>query len=241
MANKSFGDDAYWSDAWARHIEDYLAAPPRCGIWLEYYFPDKTLSFLECAGGSCRDSRYLFGENREAIGSDFDEKTLNYVRKKFKGSNFILRKENAFSLNFDDASRDLVFHNGFWVCFDDDGKIDELIKEQARVAKKYLVALVHNKNNQSLVENFKKLSRKDDLYKIRFFDLPELDRVFKSAGVKYKKIIYEKFGGPVDRLFAIERKIPFLKPLVRWVVPRLYRFQPWSEVERVAMIVELER
>ena len=154
MINKFFENSEYWSSAWVRHIEAYLAAAPRCGIWLNYYFPDKPLSFLECAGGSCRDSRYLFEIRRQSMGSDFDEKTLEYVKMKFTGSKFPLRKEDAFSLTFNDNEIDVVFHNGFWICFDDDIKINRLLIEQARVSKKYAVGLVHNIYNQKLVTRF---------------------------------------------------------------------------------------
>jgi len=59
MSKSFFQEQTFWSDAWVRHIESYLAAPPRCGIWLMTNY-GKNHSILECAGGSCRDSRYLF-------------------------------------------------------------------------------------------------------------------------------------------------------------------------------------
>lgn len=240
MANESFKNSEYWSAAWVRHIETYLSAPPRCGIWLSNYFSDESLSFLECAGGSCRDSRFLFKKGRKSIGSDFDEKTLIYVSKKYASLNFPLLKEDGFSLSFENKSIDIVFHNGFWVCFDDDNKIVSLLKEQSRVANKYAVALVHNANNKNLISKFKELSAKDDLYKIRFFDNILLDNILHASGIKYKNVRYEKFGGPADRLFTLEKIIPFLSPLIRWITPRLYRYQPWSKVERIAMVIELE-
>lgn len=241
MTNRSFESSEYWSDAWVRHLEAYLAAPPRSGIWLDYYFSDSELTFLECAGGSCRDSRYLFEKGRNSIGSDFDEKTLDYVRKKFKNSKFPIKKEDAFVLSYDIDTFDIIFHNGFWICFDDNEKIITLLKEQVRVSKKYAVALVHNINNQELVARFKELSGKDDLYEVRFFDIDTLEIILKSSELKFKNIKFEKFGGPVDRLFGLEKRIPFLKPLIRWVVPRLYRFQPWNKVERIALVMELDK
>jgi ubiquinone/menaquinone biosynthesis C-methylase UbiE len=241
MINKSFDNSDYWSDAWVRHIESYLTAPPRAGIWLNYYFSDPASSFLECAGGSCRDSRYLFEKSRPSVGSDFDNKTLEYVRKKFRNSTFPLQQENAFLLSFESDSKDVVFHNGFWVCFDDDEKIHELLNEQVRVSKRYVVALVHNIHNQELVSRFQLLSNEDDLYRIRFFDIDSLRRIVKKSGIKFKGMKFEKFGGSVDRLFGLEKKVPFLSPVVRWLVPRLYGFQPWRKVERIALVIELEK
>jgi len=239
MTNPSFGASDYWSAAWQRHINAYLAAPPRCGIWLESLFSEGDFSFLECAGGSCRDSRFLFQKKRKALGSDFDEHTVNYINEKHSTSGFILQTEDAFRLGFDSKSFDIVFHNGFWVLFDDDQIVCSLLTEQVRVASRYVVALVHNKCNQALVNTFSEKSLKDDLYKIRFFDVDALMRIVELSGIKFRSVSFQKFGGPVDRLYALGSKIPFVMPLACWIVPRLYRYQPWSRVERIALVIEL--
>lgn len=239
MANKSFENANYWSDAWIRHIETYLSSPPRCGIWLKNYFSNKKYSFLECAGGSCRDSRYLHDNGFDSIGSDFDEKTIDYVRYKFKASKFKVQVEDGFNLSFDSSSIDVVFHNGFWVCFDSDDQIIQLLNEQDRVSNRYIVALIHNAANKKLVDKFKDKSITDDLYQIRFFDINHISKIVKNSGIKYKKIKFEKFGGPVDILYGFEKRIPALSPLIRWMVPKLYRLQPWTKVERIAMVIKL--
>jgi len=241
MVNKKFIQSEYWSNKWSQHIDNYLSAPPRCGIWLNYLFPAKNLSFLESAGGSCRDSRYLFNEGRQSVGTDFDQKTLDYVNSKYPNSSFTLRREDGFKFNYPDNSFDVVFNNGFWVLFRDDRDIFRLIQEQARVAGKYLIALVHNKDNPRLVASFKKKSIDDDLYNIRFFDVQDLKCLLKSSGLNFRSIRFDKFGGRVDDLFAIERKVPALAKVVRWLVPRLYRFQNWADVERIALIIELDK
>ena len=241
MINPSFSKSDFWAASWERHIKKYLSAHPRCGIWLNYYFSEKLLTFLECAGGSCRDSRYLFQKNRKSKGSDFDQKTINYVNEKYSASGFVVVNEDSFVLSFASDSFDVVFHNGFWVCFDDDQKVLSLLNEQIRVARRYAVALVHNKMNQGLVDRFKDLSVKDDLYNLRFFDIDTLETILEASGIKFKRVKYEKFGGPVDRLYGFGKKIPVLMPLARWLVPRLYRYQAWSKVERIAVIMELEK
>jgi len=229
-----------WSATWVRHMEAYLAAPPRCGIWLRAKLRlGRKDRVLECAGGSCRDSRYLHYLGVSAIGSDFDEKTLQYLCARFPNDKFQVVKEDAYSLSFEARSYDVVFHNGFWPYFSENSEIQRLLVEQCRVAAKVAVAIVHNKSNKALVKRFTELAKSDALYNLRFFDGEELLQIVKSSGVRYKRVSIERFGGPVDRIYALERKFVALSPLVRWVVPRLYRFQPWSKVERVALVVEL--
>lgn len=239
MSENGFRDPNYWSDAWVRHIEAYLAAPPRCGIWLKSLFP-KNKSILECAGGSCRDSRYLYNSGYHAVGTDFDEKTLSYVRQRFAGSTFQVAEEDAYGFRYEDKLFDLTFHNGFWVLFDSKRDLIELLKEQSRITRRTVVALVHNARNRELVARFKKKAKHDTLYKIRFFETDELVDVVRSSGIKYSCLRFEKFGGPADRLFSLEKRLPFISQVVRWFVPKLYRFQPWSKVERIALIVDLE-
>lgn len=239
MTNDNFDNPEYWGEKWSRHIENYLAAPPRCGIWMHKTFRGKKFSVLEAAGGSCRDSRYLFELGYQAVGSDFDQRTLEYIRKKFRDSSFKVFYEDAFHFSYKDNEFDVVFNNGFWVLFDDDNSLIDLLKEQARVSKKYAFVLVHNIKNEKLVETFNKKSNQDDLYSIRFFDKTKLKDVLKRSKIKYKGYRFEKFGGPVDRLYALERRLFFISPIVRWLVPRLYRIQPWTKVERIVLVVEL--
>jgi hypothetical protein len=240
LINKEFEKSNYWSESWVRHIENYLSAPPRCGIWLETKIKDKKTSIHECAGGSCRDSRYLFNKSYNASGSDFDEKTIKYVVDKYSLSSFPVLKEDAFKLSFKDNTFEYVYHNGFWVCYEEDDKLIKLLLEQARVAKRYVIALVHNAENIRLVKTFKKKSEFDSLYKIRFFSRLEIEKILIKSGVNYKSFSFEKFGGPFDKLYLVENKYPYLSALVRWLVPRLYRFQPWIYTERIALFIKLK-
>lgn len=239
MNHGDFQNPNYWSDAWVRHIEAYLAAPPRCGIWLKSRFSKKH-SILECAGGSCRDSRYLYTRGYYSVGSDFDGETLDYLKQKFAGSIFQVAKEDAFRFTYKNGDFDITFHNGFWVLFNEKEKLTELLNEQSRITKKHLVALVHNAENKALVKQFSEKAEHDTLYDIRFFERYELFEIIRQSGIKYSSFSFEKFGGPVDRLFAIEKQLPFFSSLVRWIVPRLYRFQPWQKVERIALMINFE-
>ena len=98
--------EKFWEKSWIEHIDDYLNAIPRAGILIENYFKDVD-SVLEIAGGSCRDSRYLANNGFKATGSDFDEKTLQYLReKRFTNDRLNYSKEDAFNLTFQDNSFD---------------------------------------------------------------------------------------------------------------------------------------
>ena len=238
--NNEFTHDEYWSKAWAQHIESYLLAPPRTGYWLASQFLT-SLSVLEIAGGSCRDSRYLASQGFKAIGTDFDQKTLDYLAKRCLDSSLLMQREDAFSLSFSDKSIDLSFSNGFWVLFENDQQIYSLIHEQARITKKYLISLVHNIENTKLVSLFKELSIHAPLYDIRFFHREELLDIVNSSGIEYKSISIGKFGGPIDKLLAStikEIKNP-VQSFARKLVPHMYNFQSWKITERVVCVIEL--
>lgn len=233
----------FWSKAWIRHIEGYLNATPRAGIFIKNYFKSNK-KVLEIAGGSCRDSRYLANNNFDATGSDFDENTLKYLQQQ-RFPNDILKysKENAFSLSFKENSFDLIFHNGFFVLFDD-RQIISMLKEQERVSKRFIVIFVHNRENKKLVEVFQKKSTNDDLYKIRFFDKNEIVKIVENSAIKYKKIDILKFGGIFDAFYRkkIKKTIPnILYPVREWIVPKLYQFQKWEDTERICCIIELDK
>lgn len=237
--NDGFESENWWSDAWVRHLEGYLVVPPRAGIWLEARFNLINKRVLEIAGGSCRDSRYLANKGVDAVGSDFDQKTLDYLVKRFPDSPLSLMREDAASMSFEDGAFDITFHNGFWILFKDNQKLLELLTEQLRVSRKDLVILVHNKENIKLIREFSARSKQDSLYDIRFFTRNEISTICSMVNVSFKKISIEKFGGPVDRLYNLAKRLPWLSPLIFLLAPKLYRFQPWSTVERIAVVIEV--
>lgn len=239
--NNEFIKKSYWSESWIRHIESYLNAPFRCGYWLVAQFSNQ-LTILEIAGGSCRDSRYLASKGFTAIGSDFDKKTLDYLKKRFPDSPLNIQCEDAFNFSFIDKSFDLTFSNGFWVCFSENQSIFRLIREQERITKKYIISFVHNLENNNLVSSFQQKSKIDALYDIRFFHRNELPALVKESGIRYKSIEIKKFGGILDRFFnkRIKRLPNPIYNLAKYFVPYLYEFQPWSKVERIALIIKLE-
>jgi hypothetical protein len=239
QASGQLTKSSFWSDTWVKHIERYLSAPPRCGIWMFNCFNLKGLSVLECAGGSCRDSRHLYDCGVNAEGSDFDQVTLDYLKNRFPNSMFQIAREDCFNFSKSDHSFDVTFHNGFWICFNLTDVVKLLI-EQRRITRRTIIALVHNVENKKLVNDFEVRSKTDDLYKIKFFHRNELENIVSKSEINFKRLRVEKFGGIVDFGFKVEKKMPSLSRVVRFVVPRLYKFQPWSKVERIALIIDLE-
>ncbi len=237
-----FSSESYWAGAWLRHLETYLAAAPRCGYWLAAMFPDKKLTFIEIACGSARDSRYLAEKGYSAVAIDFDSQTIEYLKRRFPNSPLQLFREDAFKLSFPDKSFDVSFSNGFWVLFWNDHEICRLLREQARVTRRYCVTLVHNARNARLIKDFTRKADTDSLYGIRFFQVGELRRIVDSSGVKYKTLRFSKFGGPVDLLYSSRiAGVPNpLKRIAPGIVPRLYRLQSWRNTERIACLIELD-
>jgi hypothetical protein len=238
--NERFDEEGYWSSAWLRHLETYLSAAPRAGYWLERHF-NRSLSVLELAGGSCRDSRYLAHRGTTAIGTDFDHKTLEYLEQRFPASPLKLQREDGFALTLPDKSVDISFSNGFWVLYDDDERILSLLREQARVTRRYLIALVHNGENAKLRAEFGRKAASDSLYLIRFFARADLVRLAETSGVAYRSLRLLKFGGPADLLFQAAKTPTRLgrRSWAGWLVPHLYDLQPWTKVERIALVLEL--
>ncbi len=236
--------EKFWEDSWIKHIETYLNATPRGGIFIENHYKD-VRKVLEIAGGSCRDSRYLANQGYDTIGSDFDGKTLKYLKEE-RFPNDILKysKEDAFNLSFNDNSLDLVFHNGFFVLFDSDDSLKTMLLEQERISNKYIVIFVHNKENQNLIKNFQEKSKNDDLYKIRFFEKNELIDIVKKSGIKYKNIKLLKFGGFSDVFYkkVLKKKLPnIFYPFRKFFIPKLYQFQKWENTERICCVIELDK
>ena len=80
-----------------------------------------------------------------------------------------------------DKEYDVTFHNGLWVLFNDDNDILKLVKEQARISKRIIITTVHNAHNQEFIDYFKKLSKTDELYKIRFFSKEEMTNILLTV------------------------------------------------------------
>jgi hypothetical protein len=119
-----------------------------------------------------------------------------------------------------------------------------MLREQERVSRKYIVCLVHNSDNTKLVQQFKEKSKKDDLYKIRFFDNNEIVKIVEGSGIQYKSIRILKFGGFSDVFYkkVLKKYVPnILYPFRKYLIPKLYQLQKWENTERVCCIIELDK
>ncbi|MBD2569391.1 class I SAM-dependent methyltransferase [Anabaena lutea] len=245
LQNKNF-----WEEAWLKHIENYLKTIPRTGFFIKTLLRNKISSTLEIACGSSRDSIYLANEGYKSTASDFDDKTIAYLQHRFGHlENLNYQIADAFNLPFDDNSFDLVYHNGFFIYFHNNQDVFDLLKEQERVTRKYILILVHNRLNSKLVSEFKKLSNEDKLYDIRFFDPIELEELIFNLSLKIKKVIILKFGSfgrfGVDSYLSKIFKLPFINSFIETIllnlIFKLYQTQMWEDTERIACLIELDK
>jgi len=234
----------FWKNTWERHLTGYLSSPPRTGIFISTRFNKRIQTILEIACGSSRDSVYLAKKNYFVTATDFDENTIEYLKSRFINPHLKYVVADAFHLPFMDNQFDLVFHNGFFILFENNNDIIKLLKEQARVSNKYILILIHNQNNKNLLDIFSEKRKSDPLYDVRFFTVNEIMSIIKHSGIKTKNIKILKFGNRFDILYSenIGQHIPniFFKHREK-IVPFLYQFELWKNTERIACLIELNK
>jgi hypothetical protein len=117
-----------------------------------------------------------------------------------------------------------------------------MLLEQARVARKYLLIIVHNRLNDKLVARFRELAATQPLYALRFFEPQDMEPMVRQAGIAYKSLKILKFGGIADGLYkkVVKKIIPnAFFPWREHLVPRMYQWQRWRATERIACLIEL--
>lgn len=228
-----------WYKIWQYHLSKYLKSPPRTGIFIGEYFPS-IRNVLEIACGSSRDSIYLAKKGISVTAIDYEERLIKCLKRLFRYSNLSYCVVDAFKLPFKNDTFDLVFHNGFFILFNKNEDIYELLREHARVSRKFVLFFVHNKLNINLVQIFSKLALRDPLYKIRFFEPKEVLEIVKNSKIKPRFVKIMKFGGTFDTAFSISGS-KLLYPLTVRIIPRLYQIQPWEKTERIACLIELNK
>jgi len=174
-------ESQFWAESWDRHASDYFTTPPHLGPCLELLFPDKSWTYLEMGGGTMRDARYLAQTGRSVTGSDSVEEVVSRARL-YHGSALNITKIDAFHTGLTAKSFDVTYHNGVWSNFSNDRDIRQLAAEQARISRRYMVAVVHCRHNQPYRETFRARSVEDPLYDIRFFEIDELRSFMESFG-----------------------------------------------------------
>jgi hypothetical protein len=74
---------------------------------------------------------------------------------------------------------------------------------------------------------------------IRFFEPEEIRELVRPCLRPADRLSIEKFGGPADYGYGIQRRLPGIGAAAASLPPRLYRFQPWSMTERIAVVIDL--
>jgi len=175
--------DKKWEDIFDHYQQDLRHA---------YYinaFLNNDDKVLEIAAGSFRDTAKLNNLDIDCYGTDFSFKAIELAQNKFPELKKKIFQSDAFHMgNIDDNQFDITYHNGFWVLFNDDKDIINLAKEQARITKSKMIVTVHNGHNQQFIDYFEKLSKDDELYKIRFFKKEEITNLMLNV-CKSVKII----------------------------------------------------
>jgi ubiquinone/menaquinone biosynthesis C-methylase UbiE len=232
-----------WSNSWKKHLETYQKGRPRTGIFAGAYAKG-IVSSLELGCGSGRDSVYLAQNGVEAVASDYEPSVIGILKDQFKDGPVKFCVADAFDLPFRDNTFDLVFHNGLFVLFNQDQDLIRMLREQQRVSGKYILILVHNKDNRRLVAKFGALAPADPIHDIRFFTRNEVAQIVRSSGIKIKHVRYLKFGGKADAFHRrwFRKIIPnLLYPFRHFWIPRLYQRQRWKNTERIACLIELQK
>jgi SAM-dependent methyltransferase len=173
--------DDFWKKSWDEHCSSYLATPAHLGPCLDLLFPDRSWSFLEMAGGSMRDAAFLAETGRPTKASDYLPEIVTRAKEIYKNTLDVIQLD-AFNTGLASQAFDVTYHNGLWVNFTSDDDIRRLADEQARITKRYMVAVVHCAHNRAERERFAAMAKEDRLYDIRFFEVGELRRLIEPYG-----------------------------------------------------------
>lgn len=243
----------FWQNCWDKHLGEYQAYPPFAGIFIKGTFKNKIKQILEIGCGSSGDSIYLANKNYKVTAVDNEEKIITLLKNKNDSPLLDYRLADAFSLPFENDKFDLVFHNGFFVYFSNDD-IVKLLKEQERIAKKYILFFVHNKLNVKLVDQFHTRSLTDNLYDLRFFEPEDIKEIVKTSGISCTSVTILKFGGSMNRfankhfvarLEGKKRIFRFIPNIVYYkkdlFMSHLYQFQRWENTDRIACLIKLKK
>jgi SAM-dependent methyltransferase len=233
-------DKTEWKESWFKNLELYLSKPPRTANFILSLINRDVKTILELGAGSCRDSLMLSRAGFDVIASDFEPATVELLKNRFKEEKIKIEIIDTFKINKENKSIDLIFHNGLFVLFSNQQIVNALI-EQSRVAKRYILFLVHNSGNNTLINQYTVNKDKDRIYEIRFFSKKEINNLILESGIKVKKVKYLKFGGVADTFY--DQTIKGIKNPFYFIAERLaplfYRFQRMDKTERIACLIEL--
>ncbi len=235
-------DKKGWAESWIKHLDGYLAGPPRTGAFVKQIVGRRIESALELGCGSSRDSIFLARSGFKCTATDYEDQAVERLKQRFSCETLEYRQADATDLPFQAKSFDLVFHNGLFILFEDDEVLSAMIREHCRVARKYFLAIVHNGENQELRQRFSRLASQDPIYDIRFFTRDILLDLALSAGLVASQVRFLKFGGLADVAYRPRLKQRFSNPFVSVAhrfAPALYQMQSWNRTERIACLITL--
>jgi SAM-dependent methyltransferase len=188
-----------WNAEWEKWFARYSRGTPRLGMWLSCCYSIAGRDTLELGAGSGRESRFLASSARSVTCVDFSSLAMESLQSSSAPTNLRACTMDARHLGFPDGAFDLSFHKGFWSCFGDDKDIATLFREQLRVTRGTLLALVHNAANAPMRDLFQSKACEDNLYKVRFYQPEEVLEIARrglaEASVQ-AEVRIRGFGGP---------------------------------------------
>jgi len=226
----------FWRETWGEHMPLYRSRPPRQGMYLELLFPEKSWTFLELAAGSMRDANYLAERGYQVTGSDYVPEVVSSAREAYRDSRLETRVIDAFDTKVADDTFDVSYHNGLLICFSSDSDIEALVREQARITRKYMVATVPCAYHEEQRRQFAELAPQNPIYDIRWLTLDDISRFLAPYGCTK---VYP-FGGRLDSRLLPGRSFGWLPLCVRrWVYRSLcphQRLRRWKKIIAVTQV-----
>ena len=170
-----------WDDKW-NGIFDHYQQDLRHSYYINAFLKQSDVKVLELGAGSFRDMANLNSLGVDCWGTDYSNTSVQLAKNQFEELQNKIFCSDAFKMQMIvDKEYDVTFHNGLWVLFNEDKDILKLAKEQARISKRIMIATVHNAHNQDFVDYFERLSKADELYKIRFFSIEEMTSILQTV------------------------------------------------------------
>jgi SAM-dependent methyltransferase len=222
-----------WSFQWDKWFHCYSQGNPRLGKWLASKYAVTNATILEIGAGSGRESRYLSHSAKSVTCADFAPSAVRLLANSNLPSNMNVVEADAGNLPFSNKSFELTFHKGFWILFDNNEKLEQLLLEQLRVTRNVTLAIVQNGLNLKQVREAKAMAQNDPLFHFRFFIPHKIKnlafKVVSEYGIN-AKIQILKYGSP-----SLSRALLPLGALGDKLAVKFYAFLPWSMVECAAL------
>jgi SAM-dependent methyltransferase len=222
-----------WNSQWEKWFNRYSQGNPRLGKWLASKYNISKATILEIGAGSGRESRFLSQRAKSVTCADFAPLAVRLLADSNLPPNMNAVEADAYNLPFSDKLFDLTFHKGFWILFDNNEKVEHLLREQLRVTRNVVSAIVQNSLNLKQVSKANAMAQNDSLFCFRFFRPNELEqlawKVVSECGIN-AKIRILKYGSP-----SLSRALIPFGALGDSLASKFYTYLPWSLIECAAL------